>query len=201
MFAAILVVALVVGWWVTGRFPVTLPGLQNASSTGSAASTTGTTGSTGVTTKHSTSGVMGVIASLGDGSTFYSYLTSTGVASSLTGKGPYTVFVPTNQAFGAASGSLQGLTAAQKKRLAQYHVVAGKSLDVDAVSGGTYAALSGDTLNFRVDLTYKEAFVNSGYAINEYKATNGIVYTISQVLIPPQTGSPSTGSTGTPVPH
>jgi uncharacterized surface protein with fasciclin (FAS1) repeats len=157
---------------------------------------------TAVTTENvPSSSVAAVVAGIADASNFNSLFVSTGVAASLSGKGPYTVFVPTNEAYASlTAGTLSNMTSAQKKRLAQYAVVSGKALDIDAVSSGTYTALSKDPLNFQVNLVYKEAFVNSGYAIREYKASNGIVYLISAVLVPPQTPDSTTGSTGTPHP-
>lgn len=202
----IIVIVLIVGglWW----YATTPAGQQGgmASTTTEMATTTAATsttpGAAPVSAQTKSGTVASVVASLGDASTFNSYFTSTGVAASLSGKGPYTIFVPTNEAFAnLTAGTVSGLSAAAQKRLVQYHVVSGKALDIDAVSSGTYTALSKDALNFRVDLTYKEAFVGSGYAIQEYKATNGIVYLVSAVLIPPQTPNANTGSTGTPVPQ
>lgn len=145
--------------------------------------------------------VKGVASRLSNARTFAGLLSSTGVGASLTGAGPYTLFVPSDNAFGNMAPSfLSGLSAAAKKRLVQYHVVAGKALDLDAVSSGNHTALSRDTLNFNVKLDSMVAYVNSGVSISQHKAQNGIVYVISAVLVPPQAANPSTGSTGTPTP-
>ena len=61
------------------------------------------------------------------------------------------------------------------------------ALDTDAVSSGNYQALSKDTLNFYVDLDNGTSYVNSGKVIKQYKASNGVIYTISSVLFPPKT--------------
>lgn len=146
--------------------------------------------------------VRGVASRLSGTRTFTSLLDSTGVGASLSGAGPYTVFVPSDTAFGQmGSNFLSLMSATQKKRLAQYHVIAGKALDLDAVSSGNHAALSKDLLNFNVKLESMVAYVNSGYSISQHKASNGIVYVISSVLVPPQTANSSTGSTGTPTPR
>ena len=83
----------------------------------------------------------------------------------MTGKGPYTVFVPTDGAFANLTDAISTMTAAEKKRLVQYAVVSGKRLDLDAVSSGTHIALSKDTLNFQVHPQTKLAYVNNGYAL------------------------------------
>lgn len=143
-----------------------------------------TSGAGQVNVKTSTGTVAQVVAQVTNGGTFASYLSSTGVGATLTGKGPYTIFVSTDGAFSRlAPGTITKMTAAQKKRMVQYHVVAGKSLDIDAVNNGQIQALSRDTINFNVD--GGKVYVNSGYVLQGYKATNGMVYVINAVLLPP----------------
>ncbi len=200
MWALGIIVILVLGiglWWANGGMSAT-NGSPTASSTPEAATTT--TQPVAVETRTGT--VASVVAGLSGASRFASLFASTGVAATITGKGPYTIFVPTDEAYAASAAAINAMTAAQKKRLVQYHVVSGKMLDVDAVSSGNYTALSKDSLNFNVRTQDKSAFVNSAYVIRQYKASNGVVYLIGgAVLIPPQTGSATTGSTGTPTPR
>ena len=128
-----------------------------------------------------------VVAGIPDSSSFSAYLSSTGVSSLIAGKGPYTVFVPTNEAFAAlAPGTISGLTAAQKKRLIEYHIISGRAIDIDAVSSGSVLALSKDPLNFSVNLQSGIVSVGSAYMISQYKAGNGIVYLVSSVILPPE---------------
>lgn len=119
-------------------------------------------------------------------SRFNALFKSTGVSTSLKGAGPYTVFVPTDEALALMStaGELN-LSSAELKRLIQYHVVAGKKLDVDAVHSGQIQALSKDTLNFQVDTAKSAVYINSAYVLETYQAKNGIVYLISSALVPP----------------
>jgi uncharacterized surface protein with fasciclin (FAS1) repeats len=195
----VIIILIVLGiWW----FVQTNPSITNNGT----ATTTPQTDTGGnpqpVSSTRSSSTVNGVIASLSGVSTFQALYNSTGVAASVTGKGPYTIFVPTDGAMGRLPpGTITGLTAAQNKRMIQNHIIVGKILDLDAVSSGTHTSLSKDTLNFQVQPQTQIAYVGSGYAIRQYKASNGIVYVISAVLLPPQTPNPATGSTGTPVPR
>ncbi len=202
--AGVIVVALIVfGLWWLFQSPSTTTG-DTATTTPQVATTTVETTPTPVATAtevRTSSTVDAIVASLTNATKFAALYSSTGVSASITGKGPYTVFVPTDSAFANLSpGTLSGMTAAQTKRLVQYHVVSGKILDLDAVSSGHYTALSKDMLNFNVQSQTKLAYVNSGYTITQYKASNGIVYVISAVLVPPQTPDATTGSTGTIVP-
>ena len=70
-------------------------------------------------------------------------------------------------------------------------------LTVNGELGGMATVVACD---FQVPPQTKLAYVNSGYTITQYKASNGIVYVISAVLVPPQTPNPTTGSTGTITP-
>ncbi len=188
----VVIVLIILGiWWWALAGP--MGSNQTASSTPEAV-----TGTVSVQTR-SASTVGAVVASIPNASRFAALFASTGVAGSLTNKGPYTIFVPSNAAMGATN--LSGYSSMQLKRLVQYHVVVGKKLDLDAVSSGTYVALSKDPLNFNVQPQTGVAYINSSYTLSEYKASNGIVYVISAVLVPPQTANPTTGATGSPIPH
>ncbi|TSC68985.1 MAG: beta-Ig-H3/fasciclin [Parcubacteria group bacterium Gr01-1014_56] len=180
VIGAVVVLALVLGlWWFMGTQSTTQPVVTT--------STSETSGPGQVTITTTSSDVAAVVASISNGGTFASYLSSTGVGATLTGKGPYTVFVSTDGAFSRLTpGTISALSAAELKRMAQYHIVVGKRLDVDAISSGQIQALSKDTLNFQVDTTKGAVYVNSGYVLKAYKATNGIVYVINSVLLPPK---------------
>ena len=129
--------------------------------------------------------VAGIISSLSNESRFAGLLASTGVVGSVAGKGPYTVFVPTNAAFGLLPPGSLNLNVAGLKRLVQYHIVSGKKIDVNIQQSGTITALSKDMLNFSVLAGDKSARINSSVALRAYKASNGIVYVVSAVLLPP----------------
>ncbi|MES2006690.1 MAG: fasciclin domain-containing protein [Patescibacteria group bacterium] len=170
-------------WW--------LMGWQSSTKVSNTATTTPqggvSSGPGGVTVQNSPGTVRDVIADIEYGSRFSQLLSSTGVGATLTGKGPYTVFVSTDGAFGRlVPGTVNSLSATELKRLVQYHVVVGKRLDVDALQSGQIQALSRDTLNFNVDAAKKEVYVNSGRVIAAYSTSNGIVYVINSVLVPPK---------------
>lgn len=134
------------------------------------------------------SSVVGIMQSLSNESRFSGLVANTGVSAMLTGKGPYTVFVPTDASFGRLpTGTVNNLSASQLKRLVEYHIVSGKMIDVNAQVAGTVPALSKDPLNFSYQLGDKSARVNSGTILAAYKASNGIVYVINSVLLPPLT--------------
>ena len=192
----IILVAVVLGiWWLASMNSGTPSPTEQAATSTPQGSSAG--GAAPVSTEARTSSTVGAVVA-GLGGRFGSLYSSTGVGAQITGKGPYTVFVPTDAAFAAAN--LGSMTAAQQKLLIQNHIVSGKMLDLDAVSSGNYTALSRQSLNFNVQAQTNIAYVGSGYAIKQIKASNGIVYVITAVLQPTLVPNPSTGSTGSPVP-
>lgn len=132
--------------------------------------------------------VSSISEGLPDATRFSALLTSTGVAAMLKDKGPYTIFVPTDRALRQLPpGTLEHMSAAQLKRLVEYHVVATRAVDVNAVDSGTLQALSGDMLNFSLQPGDQSARVNSSVVLQGYSTKNGVVYLINSVLLPPVT--------------
>lgn len=182
------VIVLILGfglYWFMNKEKVNTNG-ENQTATTTTATTTQTRTTVSRETR-TTATVAQVVASLADASTFNSYFTSTGVSASVTGAGPYTIFVPSNTAFGKlAPGTVSGLSATAKKRLVQYHVVSGKKLDIDALDSSTIQALSRDMLNFEALGVNAGGRVNNSIVIRQYNAKNGVVYIVDAVLLPPQ---------------
>ncbi|MBM3261046.1 fasciclin domain-containing protein [Candidatus Kaiserbacteria bacterium] len=132
------------------------------------------------------SSVVTVAQKIPNTSQFKALFKSTGVATALDGKGPYTIFVPSNGAFSQLPpGTITKMTDAQKLRFMQYHVIDGRMIDAQAQRAGTIQAMSGDMLNFSFGAD-QIPLVNSAIFIHKYEAENGIVYLIDNVLLPPQ---------------
>lgn len=177
---ALLIVAVLGLWWFSASKSAGILGVDNA-----ATSTSGTKTNTPVSkVDRSSSDVVSIAQSISGASVFGGWLNSSGVAAQITGKGPYTIFVPTDAAVAKLkAGTFTNLSAAGKKRFVQYYIVKGRAIDADAQVSGTIPALSGDDLNF--DNTNNIAMVNSGIITAQYKGSNGIVYVINTVLVPP----------------
>ena len=130
--------------------------------------------------------VVTIAQKLPNTSQFNTLFKSMGLASELTDKGPYTVLVPTNGAFSQLPpGTLSRMSDEQKLRFIQYHVIKGRAIDPEAQTAGTIQALSGDALNFSFGAD-QIPLVNSAIFIEKYQASNGVVYLIDNVLLPPQ---------------
>jgi len=87
-------------------------------------------------------------------STLAEAMEAAGLAESLQGEGPYTIFAPTDQAFdrlpqGVQDALMQGENREQLKRLLQYHVIEGEEIMAGDVLGkqSYVATVSGDRLS------------------------------------------------------
>lgn len=112
-----------------------------------------------------------------------------GLAGTLDGKGPFTVFAPTNEAF-AASGitmaTINQLSPDALKGILLYHTVSGKLLAKDLPSGPNANVTTVAGSDVFVTKSDKGVFVN-GVTVTQADiiATNGVIHTISRVLMPP----------------
>jgi uncharacterized surface protein with fasciclin (FAS1) repeats len=120
-------------------------------------------------------------------STLTRLITEAGLADTLRGPGPYTVFAPSDEAFKAVPAkTLQELASNKEllKGVLSYHVVPGKVLAADVkngntktVQGATVALASAGTF-----VTVEDAVVQQA----DVAATNGVVHVIDRVLMPPK---------------
>lgn len=99
----------------------------------------------------------------------------------------FTVFAPTNEAFAAVDADTLALIASDPetlKAVLTYHVVPGK-ITADQVAAATQLrSAQGASLNFKLDGTTQmvnEAMVDGA----GLEASNGFIYAINQVLLPP----------------
>ncbi len=125
-----------------------------------------------------------------DGATFSTLtkaLKATGLDATLGGSDQFTLFAPTDEAFGKLpaetltklmlSGNVEKL-----RMLLLYHVVAGKVLAADLMDGDV-KTVNGEKLN--VDVSPDKVEVNGAKVYSaDVIATNGVVHSIGQVLVP-----------------
>jgi uncharacterized surface protein with fasciclin (FAS1) repeats len=132
-------------------------------------------------------------------STLVSAVTAAGLAETLSGPGPFTVFAPTNDAFAKVDkATLDGLMKPDKKEalggILKYHVVAGNVKAADVVkmindgkgtatiktlNGSLRASMAGDKVVLTDAKGGKSTITGTDLA-----AGNGVVHTIDAVLMP-----------------
>ena len=129
--------------------------------------------------------IASVVSHIPEASSFGELFQSTGVAASLKG-GPFTVFVSSNKALSELpQGTLNSMSAAEKKRFVEYHVIGDRKVDIGAMRAGSLQALSKDGLNFMVMASDGIGRVNGTAVVKTYQADNGIIYLIDSALLPP----------------
>lgn len=172
-------------WWYIASQSIntSMPDIAPVSDASTSANSTSTVGP--AVTDESGDTVKSIIASLPNASQYDSLFLSTGVANLIGSGGQFTIFVPTNAAFSSLpSSTFTKMTAAQLKRMIEYSIVDGRAIEPGAEMSGAVQAYSGDSLNFS-DVN-NVAMVNSSIIVSEYKGSNGVVFLINEVLLPPQ---------------
>ncbi|MDP4284954.1 MAG: fasciclin domain-containing protein [Bacteroidota bacterium] len=112
-----------------------------------------------------------------------------GLTATLSGKGPFTVFAPNNDAFmasGITLASINSLSADDLKAILLYHTIGAsvKAMDVPAGPNAAVATVGGDSVFLTKNLN--GVFVNGVPVVKaDIIATNGIIHVISRVLMPP----------------
>lgn len=131
--------------------------------------------------------IVDVAAGNEDFSTLVSLVQAAGLAETLSGEGPFTVFAPTNEAFAALPPSVVDyLTseagAADLTRILTYHVLPGSVMAAD-VSTMMAATVEGGELNVVVD-DMGVHVNNATVTATDIAASNGVIHVIDTVLLP-----------------
>jgi uncharacterized surface protein with fasciclin (FAS1) repeats len=108
-----------------------------------------------------------------------------GLADTLQGVGPFTVFAPTDEAFaklppGTVEGLLKDLP--KLKSILTYHVVAGKVMAKDVAGVKSAKTVQGGELN--VDANHGVKINNATVTKADIEASNGVIHVIDTVLLP-----------------
>merc|ERR1712139_736908 len=107
----------------------------------------------------------------------------------LSGKGPFTVFAPTNEAFAKLDKALLAALLEPKnvKKLTEvltYHVYAGEAKSTDLKNGEEVKTLEGESVKVTIDGSSVK-LNNADVTTANVLTTNGVVHIIDQVLVPP----------------
>jgi uncharacterized surface protein with fasciclin (FAS1) repeats len=119
-------------------------------------------------------------------STLAKLVSDAGLADTLRGPGPFTVFAPTDEAFKSVPAATLTALGNDKERLKavlMYHVVPAKVLAADVKNGPAKTAQGANVALARAGtfITVDDAVVTSA----DIAATNGVVQVVDRVLMPP----------------
>ncbi len=113
---------------------------------------------------------------------------ASGLAETLGSEGPFTVFAPTDEAFGALpAGTVETLLKPENKQqlvdILTYHVIAGRVYSPDALAVRNAETVQGTTV--AIAPTESGASVNNARLLTtDLDASNGVIHVIDRVLIP-----------------
>ncbi|MEG4252797.1 MULTISPECIES: fasciclin domain-containing protein [unclassified Microcoleus] len=115
-------------------------------------------------------------------------LGAAGLVTTLQGKGPFTVFAPTDAAFAALpEGTVENLLKPENKalltKILTYHVVPGSVVSTSLKSGDV-KSVEGSSL--KVGVNAGKVTVSGANVVKaDIKASNGVIHVIDKVLMPP----------------
>ncbi len=153
------------------------------------------TASQDATTKQP-SGTKSIVVLTTDNSTlttFASAVKTAGLTDTLEGTGPYTVLAPTNDAFKVLpAGTLDMLlkleNSAKLKNILSYHIIVGTLNKSQFTNGQKLKTVNGQELTVEITdgkVTFTDAKGGKATIVKaDLNATNGVVHTVSAVLLP-----------------
>lgn len=145
-----------------------------------------------VAAHHGMKDIVGVAAKAGTFNTLLAAAKAAGLVSALKGKGPLTVFAPTDAAFaklpkGTVASLLKPENKAKLQAILKYHVIAGAVPSSAIVKAGTAKAktLQGQEVTATYDKASGKVTVNGAtVTAADVKASNGIIHVVDKVLLP-----------------
>jgi uncharacterized surface protein with fasciclin (FAS1) repeats len=133
--------------------------------------------------------IVDVAVENGSFKTLVTALKAADLVGSLQGKGPFTVFAPTDAAFAKLpAGTIDALLKDPKKlaSILTYHVVSGKVMAADVIkgNGAKPTTLNGAALDIAVKAG--KVYVNGAQVTAaDVAASNGVIHVIDSVVLPP----------------
>jgi uncharacterized surface protein with fasciclin (FAS1) repeats len=123
----------------------------------------------------------------GDFNTLVAAVSAAGLAGTLSGPGPFTVFAPTDAAFAKLpAGTIDALLADPSGQLTDillYHVVAGKVMASDVVGLTSATTVLGQ--NVPIEIKDGKVYVGGAMVVvTDIMASNGVIHVIDTVMLP-----------------
>jgi uncharacterized surface protein with fasciclin (FAS1) repeats len=132
--------------------------------------------------------IVDVAAENGSFNTLVAAIKAAGLVDTLKGKGPFTVFAPTDEAFAKLpEGTVEMLLEPENKdklaAILTYHVVSGKVMSTDVVKIDSATSVQGEML--MVEVVAGSVMINNAKVIMaDVKTSNGVIHVIDTVLMP-----------------
>ncbi|MFK7964664.1 MAG: fasciclin domain-containing protein [Burkholderiaceae bacterium] len=140
--------------------------------------------SLGVSAQAFAENIVEVASGAGSFNTLVTAVKAAGLVDTLSGKGPFTVFAPTDEAFAAIPKDQLDALLADKEALQKvltYHVVSGKVMAAD-VKAGEVPTVQGQSIKVSTDGGVKVDAAN--VVKTDITASNGVIHVIDAVILP-----------------
>lgn len=117
-------------------------------------------------------------------------LQAAGLVDTLKGKGPFTVFAPTDAAFAKLpAGTVEDLLKPENKQklvaILTYHVVAGRVTAAQVMKMDSAKTVEGQDVSIHTDMG--KVMINDATVVKaDIECSNGVIHVIDTVLMPPQ---------------
>lgn len=131
--------------------------------------------------------VVDVAAGNPDFSTLVTAVKAAGLAETLSGDGPFTVFAPTNEAFAKLPpGTVEDLLKPENKdklvAVLTYHVVPGKVMAADVAGLTSATTVNGKAVS--IDTSAGVKVDNATVVATDVAASNGVIHVLDSVILP-----------------
>ena len=132
--------------------------------------------------------IVGTAAAAGQFTTLLKLAKQAGLVGALSGRGPLTVFAPTDAAFKAVPKATLAKLAKDRaalRRVLLYHVVNGNVTAAKVVKLRSARTLAGPSIRIRV--SGANVFLNGSTKVvkADVRASNGTIHVVNRVLLPP----------------
>ncbi len=131
--------------------------------------------------------IVDIAAANPDFSTLVTAVKAAGLAGTLSGTGPFTVFAPTNAAFAKLpAGTVENLLKPENKdqltAILTYHVVAGEVLAADVMKLSSAVTVNGKSVS--IDTSNGVKINDATVTATDIDASNGVIHVIDTVILP-----------------
>ncbi len=137
----------------------------------------------------STDDIIATAGKAGAFNTLAAAVRAAGLVETLKGKGPFTVFAPTDEAFaklpdGTLNSLLKPENRSQLQAVLTYHVVPGRVFSDQALKVGAAKTIQGGAIT--IEKKSSGVFINGARLVKaDVDASNGVIHVIDSVLLPP----------------
>ncbi|MFN2334835.1 MAG: fasciclin domain-containing protein [Wenzhouxiangellaceae bacterium] len=143
-------------------------------------------GSIALADDHDKEDIVDTAVAAGNFTTLVTAVQAAGLVETLKGKGPFTVFAPTDAAFAAIPADTPSALLADKEKLSAvltYHVVPGKVMAADVVNLKSATTVQGSDISIKVS----DAGVmvdNANVVVTDIETSNGVIHVVDAVIMP-----------------